>query len=378
MHTSKMPGVHRSLGVLALFTVMTLPAAAWSQVRIGQTAGFSGPVAAGVKETTDGARLYLDAVNARGGVHGQPVELVSMDDKFDPKLAADNAKVLVGEKQVVGLFLTRGTPHTQAILPLLAEAKVPLVGPSTGAMVLHRPVNPWVFNVRATYQREAERAVQHLSLIGMDRIGVLHVDDSFGADLLEGAQKGFASIGKTALFVEKFDRAKWDFSAIAPRIAASGAQAVLFIGSGVAVADGLAAIRKAGSRAQIITNSNNASGGFVKSLGANASGTIVTQVFPYERSLAVAMVKEAMDLAKAKGLEGVSPAMLEGFAAAKVLVAGLQRTGPNPTRARLRDALEGLSKLDIGGLEVGFGPADHTGLEFVDLSIIDASGRFKR
>ena len=378
MNTKNKTGWLRSLGTLGLATLMTWSAAAWSQVRIGQTAGFSGPVAAGVKETTDGAKLYLDAVNAKGGVHGQPIELISMDDKFDPKIAAENAKVLVNEKQVVGLFLTRGTPHTQAIAPLLAEAKVPLVGPSTGAMALHRPVNPWVFNVRATYQREAERAVQHLSLIGMDRIGVLHVDDSFGADLLEGAQKGFASVGKAALFVEKFDRAKWDFSAIAPRIAASGAQAVLFIGSGVAVADGITAIRKAGSRAQIITNSNNASGGFVKSLGSNAAGTIVTQVFPYERSLAVAMVKEAMDLAKAKGLEGVSPAMLEGFAAAKVLVAGLQRTGPNPTRVRLRDALEGMSKLDIGGLEVGFGPADHTGLEFVDLSIIDASGRFKR
>ena len=137
-------------------------------------------------------------------------------------------------------------------------------------------------------------------------------------------------------------------------------------------------IRKAGSRAQIITNSNNASGGFVKSLGTHASGTIVTQVFPYERSLSVAMVKEAMDLAKAKGLEGVSPAMLEGFAAAKVLVAGLQRAGANPTRAKLRDALEGLSKLDIGGLEVGFGPNDHTGLEFVDLSIIDSGGKFRR
>ena len=279
---------------------------------------------------------------------------------------------------MIGLFLTRGTPHTQAILPLLAEGKVPLVGPSTGAMELHRPVNPWVFNVRATYQREAERAVQHLSLIGMDRIGVLHVDDSFGADLLEGAHKGFTSVGKKALFIEKFDRAKWDFGAIAPRIAASGAQAVLFIGSGVAVADGITAIRKAGSRAQIITNSHNASGGFVKSLGANAAGTIVTQVFPYERSLAVAKVKEATDLAKAKGLEGVSPAMLEGFAAAKVLVAGLQRTGPKPTRLRLRDALENLPKLDLGGLEVAFGPADHTGLEFVDLSIIDANGKFLR
>ncbi len=53
---------------------------------------------------------------------------------------------------MVALFLNRGTPHTQAIMPLLDQYKVPLVGPSTGAMVLHNPVHPWLFNVRATYQ----------------------------------------------------------------------------------------------------------------------------------------------------------------------------------------------------------------------------------
>lgn len=357
---------------------LALAGAACAQIVIGQTAGFTGPVAAGVKETTDGARLYLDSVNAKGGVNGQPIELVSLDDRFDPKLAAENARKLITERNVVALFLTRGTPHTQAIMPLLDEFKVPLVGPSTGAMVLHQPVNPWLFNVRAPYQRESERAVQHLSLIGVDRIGVVHVDDSFGADLLEGARKGFAAVGKTPLFIERYNREKWDFSTIAPLVASSGAQAVLFIGSGTAVADGIAAIRATGSRAQIVTNSNNASGGFVKSLKENARGVIVTQVFPNERSLSAAMVKEAHDMAVAKGQDGVSPAMLEGFAAAKVLVAGLRRAGPSPTRARLRNALEGMNKVDIGGLEVSFSPTDHTGLEFVDLSIIGADGKFRR
>ncbi|MDP2095800.1 MAG: ABC transporter substrate-binding protein [Hydrogenophaga sp.] len=366
------------LTLAAAAVLAALAAPTWAQLRIGQTAGFSGPVAAGVKETTEGAKLYFDAINAKGGINGQKIELESLDDKFDPKLAAENARTLITNRQVLSLFLTRGTPHTQAIMPLLDEFKVPLVGPSTGAMALHKPVHPWLFNVRATYQREAERAVQHLSLIGIDRIGVVHVDDSFGADLLEGAQKGFSSVSKQPLFIEKFDRAKPDFSRIAPIAASSGAQAVLFIGSGVAVTDGIAEIRKAGSRAQIITNSNNASGGFIKSLGANAPGTIVTQVFPNERSLAAPIVKEADDLAKAKGLEGLSPAMLEGFAAAKVLVAGLQRAGDNPTRAKLREALEGLKKLDLGGLELSYSPTDHTGLEFVDLSIVDASGRFRR
>lgn len=70
-----------------------------AQLLIGQTAGFSGPVAAGVKETTDGAKLYINAVNAKGGVNGQKIELLSIDDKFDPKQAGENARILIEEKK---------------------------------------------------------------------------------------------------------------------------------------------------------------------------------------------------------------------------------------------------------------------------------------
>lgn len=358
--------------------LLTLCLAAPAQVLVGQTAGFTGPVAAGVKETTDGARLYLDAVNARGGVNGQPIELLSMDDRFDPKLAAANARTLIEDKNVAALFLNRGTPHTEAIIPLLDQHGVPLVGPSTGAMVLHQPVRKHVFNVRATYQREAERAVAHLHSIGISRIAVVHVDDSFGADGLAGARKGLAAAGLTPVVLEKFDRTKPDFAPIAPKIAQANAQAVLFIASGAAVVDGIRALRAAGSGAQAVTLSNNASGGFVKSLGDQARGVIVTQVFPYERSISYPIVKEAQDLARAKGIGEISPATLEGFAAAKVLVEAVRRAGPKPTRDRIQAALEGLRKFDIGGLEVSFSPADHTGLDFADLSIIGTDGRFKR
>jgi ABC-type branched-subunit amino acid transport system substrate-binding protein len=348
-----------------------------AQILIGQTAGFSGPVAAGVKETTAGAQLQLDAVNADGGIGGQRIELVSMDDGFDPKRAGENAKVLINERKVVSLFLIRGTPHAQTILPLLSQYGVPLVGPSTGAMVLHEPVHPWLFNVRATYQREAERAVAHLNLIGVTRIGVVHVDDSFGADLLAGATRGFTAAKLTPVFVARFDRSKPDFSAITPVAVKADPQAVLFIGTGSAVADGITALRAKGVTAQIVTFSNNASGGFVKSLGANARGVIVAQVFPFERSMATGFVKHAAELAKAKGV-ALSPAMLEGFAAAKVLVAGLQRAGSPITRDGLQKALNALTRLDLGGIELGYSTKDHTGLDFVDLSIIGSTGKFVR
>jgi ABC-type branched-subunit amino acid transport system substrate-binding protein len=358
--------------------VAALSPAGQAQILIGQTAGFTGVVSAGVKEITDGAKLYLDAINAKGGVSGQKIELISLDDKFDPKLTVENARILIEERNVVAMFLTRGTPHTEAIIPLLDKYGVPLVGPSSGAMVLHQPVKKHIFNVRATYQREAEKAVMHLSSMGISRIGLVYADDSFGADGVAGAQKGLVAANLKAALLEKFDRSKPDFAPIAAKVYQSNSQAVIMVASSQAVVDGVKALRAAGSTAQIVTLSNNASGGFVKSLGDNARGVVVTQVFPYERSISYSMVKEAQDMAKAKGQGDLSPAMLEGFAAAKVLIEGLRRAGAKPTREKIQAALEGIRKLDIGGLEVSYSAEDHSGLDFADLSIIGTDGKFKR
>jgi len=351
---------------------------AHAQLRIGQPSGFTGSVAAGVKENTEGAKLYIDAVNRHGGVHGQQVELISVDDKFDPATTVAVARRLITENNVLALFLNRGTPHAQALLPLLAEYHVPLVGPSTGAMALHAPVQPWVFNVRAPYQREAIKAIKHLASLGMTRIAVLQTDDSFGADAAIGAESGFAAAALKPVLLQKFPREKPDFAELASRVKQSDAQAVLYIGSSGSVASGVKALRAAGSTVQVVTLSNNASEGFIKLLGEHARGVIVTQVFPNERAMTYRLIKEAQELAKAKGMAGVSPAMMEGFAAAKVLIEGLRRAGPKPTSGGLRDALESLQKFDLGGLEVSYSATDHSGLDFADLSIIAVDGKFMR
>ncbi|MES2952510.1 MAG: ABC transporter substrate-binding protein [Pseudomonadota bacterium] len=355
-----------------------LATSAHAQLRIGQPSGFTGSAAAGVKENTEGAKLYIDSVNQRGGVNGQQIELITMDDKFDPATTAAVGRTLITEHNVLALFLNRGTPHSQALLPVLTELRVPLVGPSTGAMVLHEPVHPWVFNVRATYQREAMRAIRHLASMGISRIAVLQTDDSFGADAAIGAEKGFAAAALKPVLLQKFPREKPDLADLASKVKASDAQAVLYIGSSASVSSGVKALRGAGLTVQVVTLSNNASEGFIKALGEHARGVIVTQVFPNERAVNYRLIKEAQELAKAKGLNGVSPAMIEGFAAAKVLVEGLRRAGPKPTPSTLRDALENMQKFDLGGLEVSFSASDHSGLDFADLSIIGADGKFMR
>jgi branched-chain amino acid transport system substrate-binding protein len=362
----------RLLALLALAAT-----GAQAQILVGQSADLSGPVAASVKETIAGSQLVIDAVNAQGGINGEQIEVIRMDDGLDAKRSLENTRVLIEDRKVVALLLNRGTPNTLAVIPLLDKYGVALVGPSTGAMALHKPVQKNIFNVRSTYQREAEKAVQHLQTTGIQRIAVVQADDSFGKDAMEGASKGFEKANLKPAVVAMADRNKPDYAAIVPQITQAKAQAVLWIGSGTAVTDGVKALRAAGSAAQIITLSNNAASGFIKELGSASAGVIITQVLPYERAMANPIIKEAMTLAKAKGQTELSPALLEGFVATKVLVEALRRTGPKPTRARLIATLNSFQYDLGGGLDVSYSPTDHSGIDYVDLSIV-SDGRFKR
>jgi branched-chain amino acid transport system substrate-binding protein len=369
--------LHGAIAALALLCC----GAALAQIRIGQTSALTGPASAAVNEINVGAKLYLNAINAEGGIGGQPIELISLDDNNKAAAAAENATQLIADQRVVALFLSRGTPQTQAILPLLATGRIPLIAPSTGAMVLHNPVNPWVFNVRASYQREAEAVVRHLSLTGLDKLALLYVNDSFGEDAIQGAMKVFKEAAVKPTFVQAVEREKPNYAALIPKLSELKPLGVLIIGSPTSVTAGIQAMRAAGIRATVATLSNNAAGGFITGLGPDAGSVIVSQVFPSERRLAVPMIAEASRLAATQKVAQLTPAMIEGFAAAKVLVAGLRRAEKDSkviTRASLKRALESLERYDIGGLEISYSPTDHSGLDFADLSIIGADGTFRR
>src|SRR3954463_6268217 len=143
----------------ALLLALALPmlSVAAAPFRIGNSGPSSGPNAASMLELLEGTKLYFDMVNAEGGVKGRRIELVQLDDNFEVGRTVKNVGKLIDETRVDALMLVRGTPHNEAILPLVERAGVPLIGPSTGAMVLHKPVQRYVFNVRTAYRSEARK-----------------------------------------------------------------------------------------------------------------------------------------------------------------------------------------------------------------------------
>lgn len=361
--------------IKTVFLLLTmLAASAHAQIVVGQSVGITGTVAAGVKETTVAAQLLFDSVNASGGIHGQKINLIAVDDKFDPKKTVSNFKELIVDKKAVVLFMPRGTPHTLGVIPLLDEYKIALIGPSTGAMALHSPVSKYLFNVRASYQVETEKAVDYAFQTGASKIGIIHVDDTFGNDALAGAMNGFNKAKKKPLFNLSFNREDPDYAGITAQIKAEQPQRVILIASS---AHAVKIIQGAAGQAKFSTISNNASGGFINNLGSSGPGVVVTQVFPNERNTTIKMVSELTDLAAVKGIQEITPSMMEGFAAAKVLVAALRRSDPSLTREAIHTALESLNT-DIGGMQVIYTPTDHTGLDYADISVIGADGRFRR
>lgn len=367
---------------VAAIVLSTIAVCGHAQIKLGVSGPIEGSNAASMLELIKGAQLYLDMTNRAGGVRGQRVEMITRNDDFKVEKTVEVVKKLLDEDRVTALFLIRGTPHNQAILPMVESYQVPLIAPSTGASAFHDPVLKYVFNVRTAYRLEAEKLVALLQTTGYSRIGVLHVGDGFGQDVLVGLKKGLSTANIQPVLVREFDRDaatkdNRDFMApVLPEMLKSDAQVFIVVGAGLAVKNAVAALRDGGSTARIATVSNNASSGFIKLLDKNAEGVIVSQVFPNERNGSTGLVREARSLARAEQME-LTPAMMEGYTAAKVAVKALQGAGKVPTRVSLQKSLESMRNYDLGGVTISYSPTSHTGLTTTDLSIINR-GAFQR
>jgi ABC-type branched-subunit amino acid transport system substrate-binding protein len=345
-----------------------------TEIVIGQTSGVTGPSADVVKEITEGANAYFALTSRGGGIFGRKITLVSLDDKLDPKLAVNNAKEL--DKRVFALVLGRGTPSAEALMPVLSELKLPLISPSTGASSLHSGANRYVFNIRAKYQSEVAAAVRHFSTVGINRIAFVHVDDGFGKDALIGFNASMGERSIKPVSVVPFDRFNKDMGAVMKVALDSAPQAIILVGPPKTSADAIRKLRESGSAAQVLCLSNVSSASFLKDLGSHAHGVIVSQVYPAPTSVSE-LGRELQVAAKELGFNPTY-ASIEGFAAAKVVVEGLRRAGPNPTRESFVAALEGIRNLDLGGMQISYGPKDRSGSEYVDLSIVGKGGQYLR
>ena len=346
---------------------------------IGQSAATSGPASELGTEMRAGALAYFNAVNARGGVNGRRIELRTLDDGYEPDRALANTRRFLENDQAFALFGYVGTPTTIAAMPVFTRAQVPLIGPFTGAEAFRKPFNRYIFNVRASYFAETDKLVELLATLKMQRIAVFYQNDSYGKAGLEGVERAMKARNMPLAGTATVERNSVDVKAAVAALAKVDPQAVVMVSAYKSCAAFIKAMKAAGIHAQFMNVSFVGSRALATELGPEGRGVAVSQVVPFPWNIGTPVVKEYQKALVAEtGKDNYSFTSLEGYIAAKVLVEGLRRAGPNLTREKLVSALETMNEYDVGGFAVTYTGSDHSGSRFVELTAIGRDGVFIR
>jgi branched-chain amino acid transport system substrate-binding protein len=349
-----------------------------TSILIGQSAAFSGPASELGTEMRAGANAYFQSVNSAGGINGRKIELRSLDDGYEGDRAAANTKKLIDDG-VFLLFGYVGTPTSNASKPIFTAAKVPFVGPFTGAESLRTPLNRYIFNVRASYFDETEKIVGQMTGQALDKIAVFYQNDDYGKAGLLGVERAMERRQIKIVATGTVERNTVDVAAAVKSIGKVEPQAVIMISAYKSCAAFIKAMRAAGFNPQFMNVSFVGSKALAKETGVDGRGVAVSQVVPFPWNIGVPVVKEYQALLEAStGKKDYSFTSLEGFIAAKVLVEGLRRSGNDLTREKFVAAMETIRDFDFGGYWVTFSPASHNGSKFVELTVIGKDERFLR
>jgi len=344
---------------------------------LGQSAAFSGPAQQLGIQMRDGMKLWFDHINRHGGIHGRKIHLVTRDDGYESTLAAENTRKLIQEDKVFALVGYVGTPTSKASLPIFTAAKVPFVGPFTGAELLRDPFNRYIFNVRASYYNETDQIVQQLLTTGSKRFAVFYQNDSYGQAGLEGVKIAVSKRGGEIVSTGTVERNTVDVAKAVREIVPTRPDAVIMISAYKSIAAFIRAAKKDGYNGQFYNVSFVGSTALSNELGKDGHGVAISQVVPFPWSRKVQVVREFHEFA-GKAKVDINFSSLEGFLVAKVTVEGLRRVGNRPlTRERFIEAMETMNNADFGGFLVNYSRKDHNGSKFVDLTIIARDGGFR-
>ncbi|RYY77581.1 MAG: ABC transporter permease, partial [Comamonadaceae bacterium] len=325
-----------------------------------------------------GARLYLDQVNATGGLNRKSVELARLDDGYEPDRCAENTRKLLADDPLV-LFGYVGTPTSLAALPLATAARTPFYAPFTGAMGLRTPFNRYAFHLRASYNDETALIVRQLSTLGLRKIAVFHQNDAYGKAGLDGVQLALAAQNSQPVALATVERNSVDVAAAVRTLVAAGPDAIVQIGASKACAAFIKAAKAAGYGGTFFNVSFVGTQALADELGKDGAGVVVSQVMPSPYNPARAIAREFVDAVRKAGLKDdqANFSSMEGYLAARVLVEALRKGPAKVTRDSVVTSLEALGNQSFGGFNVSLSPTDHAASKFVELSMLTGDGRVR-
>ncbi|MEO8385625.1 MAG: ABC transporter substrate-binding protein [Betaproteobacteria bacterium] len=360
------------LAILAMTAMPTLAA----DIIIGQSTPLTGGNAELGNDIRNGARAYFEKTNAAGGVNGQKINFVTLNDKNETALSAANTKKLLSENNVVALFGYASATLSIPAMPFVKEAKVPFFAPFTGADTI-RKQNDFVYTIRATYNDEIEKIINFWGSLGSTRVTVLHYDDAVGKQNFETVAKTLQKFSKqpTSIAIKRNAELSPD---VIGKIIESNPQIVVVTTLYAPAAQMVKLLRAANKPYQVTSLSFVGASQLAKALGPEAAGISVGLVVPTAKSTSIPVIRECVDAWTTLGQkETMSVTAIESCIAAKVLVEGIRKAGKDVTRDSLQRALSSMGKVDVGGFVIDFKPGFHHGGKFVDIGVILANGELR-
>jgi branched-chain amino acid transport system substrate-binding protein len=366
-----------AVALAAASALAQVPGVSPTTVLIGQSAPLTGSNAELGNDIRNGAAAYFRKVNEAGGVHGRKLDLVSLDDGNQVPRAEANSRQLTEEKPVFALFGYASATLSRPALPFIEKHRVPFVGPFTGADPM-RVFNKHVYNIRASYADELEKIVDHFQSLGVKRFSIVYYDDVVGRENLTAVERALKKRNLEAVSKAAFkDRAKPDIDAGLKEVAKGAPDVVILTTLFKASADFIRLARTAGVGAQMASNSFPGASPLAKELGKDGAGVIVATVVPppTKRSLPIVQEYQAA-IEKHLGKKDYSFTSFEAYIGARVMVEAMRKSGPKLTREAFMRELDAMKDYDVGGYTVAFGPSNHNGSSFVELTVIGREQKF--
>ena len=349
------------------------------RILFGQSAAFSGPAQELGKDMRIGIEAAFQEANARGGVHGRQLTLLSLDDAYEPEAAIANTRRLIEQEGVFALIGAVGTPTSLSATPVAAAADVPYIAPFTGAAFLREARWQNVINLRASYNQETEAMVARLTTdLGIKRIAVMYQDDSFGRAGYRGVRQALERRSMAPVAIGVYQRNTTAVKTGLLNLHSANPDAVILIGAYRPVATLIAWARHIGLDPVFMTISFVGSNALARELGRGGAGVFVTQVvpFPTDNTLPVG-------LAYRRALTAHAPAATpgfvsyEGYLAGRLAIAALERCGREVDRVGFLKNLRGTDTIDLDGFELRYGANDNQGSDAVFLTVIGSDGSYR-
>ena len=362
--------------VAAALALVALAALAEEPIRIGSVLSLTGPAAFLGDPELQTLNLYIERINAGGGVLGRKLELVHYDDASDASKANTFAKRLIEQDKVQFVIGGTTTGSTMAMVPLIERAGVPFISMAGGVAIVE-PVKKWVFKTPHTDRMAAEKVFEDMKKKSISRVGLLSETSGFGQSGRKEARGVAGKYGITLVADETYGPKDTDMTAQLTKIRATeGLQALFVIGLGQGPAIVTRNHQQLGIKVPLYHAHGVASDEFIKLAGAAAEGVrLPAAALIVAKQLATndpqKEVVTAYDKAyRERYKEDVSTFGGHAYDALMLLTDAIKRAGGSDP-AKVRDAIEQTrGYMGTGGL-VNFSATDHLGLDLTAFRMVE-------